>query len=421
MKEFIIKIENKHILYAILWICLLQGIISDYIGFKQINYLCDVLLLFLLFIKICKLKITINRNKLEYLPIGLFAIVIILGWIFNPTSIPQAIWGFRNYSRFFLFFIFACNTLDSNDAKKIENIFINIFPFHILLVAFQYITEGLKQDELSGLFGKAVGGNGGLMIYLTITLCIIICRFEYKKISLTKFIAYLLLIFINAALSELKFLFIITIFMVIWYLIMSNHKGRGLILAVLFIISLSIGIQVLYYIFPEWKDYLSFDNIMNAASDQEVYATQTDIGRLSVFSKLTPIISYWGGKDSLLWGIGLGNADYSSAFSALNSSFYIAYEATHYTWLSLGFLFVETGYLGIISYISFFVILEIKAIISYKNNKTYSNLIGTFIPLVLLFIIVYNSSLRSNFAYMAFIMLAYQIISLKKSEKNNNI
>ena len=176
---------------------------------------------------------------------------------------------------------------------------------------------------------------------------------------------------------------------------------------------LYIGIQIFYATFPEYANFLDIDNILNQVSAQEVYASQFDVGRTSVFTKLSPIIERWAGKDALWIGIGLGNADYSSAMSFLNSAFYNAYEKIHYTWLSLGYLFVETGYLGTIAYTSFFVVMEICSIIRYQRKTTYQNLIGTFFPLICLILLVYNSTLRSNFAYMIFAVLSWNIVSSK--------
>ena len=307
-----------------------------------------------------------------------------------------------------------------DDIYKMENVLLKIFPLHIILIAYQYFFEGLRQDFLSGIFGKTAGGNGGLMIYLSIMLCIIISRFEYKKISVMRFGIYFLLVLINSALSELKFMFILSIVLVVWYLLMSRHKGRGMILALFVMIFLYIGVQVLYYVFPFWADYLTLDNIIKMISDQKVYATAYDIGRTAVFSKLSPIICEWAGKDALMWGIGLGAGDYSSTFTSLNSLFYLAYERMHYTWLSLGYLFVETGYLGTIAYVSFFVILEIKAILSYRKESSYYNLLGSFFPLVFMILIVYNSTMRSNFAYLPFAVLTWQVIMKKSCNQNKS-
>ena len=419
MHSFVIKYKN--ILYGVLGICLFQGIISDYLGFRQVNYLCDILLVLLLVVMLCRKQVKLNKttNNIEYISILAFAIVALIGWGLNTVRLPSALWGLRNYGRFFLFFLLGRSLWNGEDVETMENFFMKIFPIHMILIAFQYVVEGLNQDFLSGLFGKTAGGNGGLMIYLSVILCIVICQFEYKKISTKKFVCYLLLIFVNAALSELKFLFVLASLLVVWYLAMSKRKGRGMILALFFVIALYVGMQIFYYVFPFWANYLSFDNIMTMISDQEVYANQMDVGRTAVFSKLTPVITKWAGQHAVWFGIGLGNGDYSDAIPMLNSAFYTVYGIMHYTWLSLGYLFVEVGYLGTIVYISFFVILEIKAIVAYQKRSSYYNLLGTFFPIVFMIIIVYNSTLRSNFAYMVFAVLTWQALADEKKEEHS--
>ena len=107
MKTFMIK--YKSILNYIVGICLIQGVISDYIGFRQINYLCDLLLIVLFILMICKKKLfikNINEN-LEYISLLIFILVILIGWGLNSVSVLRALWGIRNYGRFILFYIFA--------------------------------------------------------------------------------------------------------------------------------------------------------------------------------------------------------------------------------------------------------------------------------------------------------------------------
>ena len=225
MHSFVIKYKN--ILCGVLGICLFQGIISDYLGFRQVNYLCDVLLVLLLVVMLCRKQVKLNKttNNIEYISILAFAIVALIGWGLNTVRLPSALWGLRNYGRFFLFFLLGSSLWNGEDVETMENFFMKIFPIHMILIAFQYVVEGLNQDFLSGLFGKTAGGNGGLMIYLSVILCIVICQFEYKKICTKKFVCYLLLIFVNAALSELKFLFVLASLLVVWYLAMSKRKG----------------------------------------------------------------------------------------------------------------------------------------------------------------------------------------------------
>lgn len=106
------KIKYKDCLYWILWICLFQGVISSYFGLNQINYVCDFLLIILLVTRLSSERLRhfrINKS-IEFIPIIGFAIIILIGWIFNSTSLPMAIWGMRNYGRFFCLFHFLHST-----------------------------------------------------------------------------------------------------------------------------------------------------------------------------------------------------------------------------------------------------------------------------------------------------------------------
>ena len=147
MNNSLLKIKYKDCLQWILWISLLQGVISSYLGFGQISYVCDFLLIVLLIAKIFKegsFKVKVGVNVV-YFPIFLFAAVVIIGWMFNPAPISMALWAIRNYGRFFLYFI-LCNTiLDSEDVDKMESVFLKTFPVHMVLVIYQYVVEHIKR------------------------------------------------------------------------------------------------------------------------------------------------------------------------------------------------------------------------------------------------------------------------------------
>lgn len=412
-----VGIRHKTILQCILWISLVQGGIDSYFGFHGINYLCDLLLILVLVHKLLTDPQALKEciRSIVFLPVLAFAVVVLLGWIFHPAPIPMALWGIRNYGRFFLYFALCIAVLSPEDVSEMENFFLLAFPVHMILIAYQYWIEGLNRDYLSGLFGRAAGGNGGLFLYLSILLCILVCRYENKQMKLSQCLCYFVAIFVNAALSELKAFFIIGPLIILWYFILSRQKGRAAILVLSFAISFSLGLQILYCLFPSWKGFL---NLTDSIRKQRVYVNQNDIGRTAVFSKLTPIIQDWAGKGAIWFGIGLGNADYSGRFSFLNSQFYEAHSGTHYTWLSLGYLFAENGYLGVAAYTFFFIVLEGMALRRYWKNASYWNMMGTFLPLVSLIVLVYNATLRSNYGYMIFAGLAWFVIqdrSLKGS------
>ena len=64
MHSFVIKYKN--VLYGVLGICLFQGIISDYLGFRQVNYLCDVLLVLLLVVLLCRKQVKLKKNDKKH-------------------------------------------------------------------------------------------------------------------------------------------------------------------------------------------------------------------------------------------------------------------------------------------------------------------------------------------------------------------
>lgn len=419
------KVEHycRGALYAIVGISVFQALIGEYLGFHQCNYLCDVLLILLLIVRMWESKgaFIYTLKRVEYLPIAAFGVVILLGWFMNGVPLLHALWGMRNYGRFFLFFILVVDFLGPQDAINLEEFFLKLFPIHITLVVFQYFVGGHKQDALSGLFGTITGGNGGMAIYFCILLCIMLSRMEYGKMRYPQFLSYLALMAVNTAASELKFFFVIAVCIAGWYVVVSQKKKRAVTLAVIVCIAMFLGMQLMYQIFPFWTGYLNPTNIPEVITSQTVYSTSTDIGRTAVFSKLTPMITEWSGKGALAWGIGLGNADYSDGFSFLNSEFYTVHQASHYTWLSLGYLFSETGYLGTISYLAFFGVLELRALWRYYLKRTRLQMLGTFFPFVALALIVYNSTMRSNFAYMMFVMLAFSMLEKEKSPQRNTM
>ena len=137
-----------------------------------------------------------------------------------------------------------------------------------------------------------------------------------------------------------------------------------------------------------------------------------DIGRSAVFEKLGPVLNDWGNNRLNRYiGIGIGQADYSSSVMLFNSKFYQIYNQTHYMWLSLAFLFVETGYIGIIMYISFFIVLFIDAVYKYRVKNKEIFLMNILMSLFCLIILLYNASMRSNCAYIVFFMLAVPYVN----------
>ena len=59
---------------------------------------------------------------------------------------------------------------------------------------------------------------------------------------------------------------------------------------------------------------------------------------------------------------------------------------------------------------------SVRVAFTFSIDYTYYNLLGTFFPMVFMLIMVYNSSLRSNYAYMVFAVLTWQTLADTENE-----
>ena len=108
-----------------------------------------------------------------------------------------------------------------------------------------------------------------------------------------------------------------------------------------------------------------------------------------------------------IFGMGLGNCDLSE-LSIFNSTFHQKYEFLHYSWFSSAMMFLETGFVGIAIYISFFVICLKRAVSDLKSgmgNKLFCQL-TVIMAVMCIVLFFYNSSLRIESAYMVYFVLA---------------
>lgn len=407
------KIGRKQCLYVVIWISLIQGFIADYFGLGVINYICDLLLLLCCLIRLTNSKwmqFTIKKHTgLINISLFAFCMIIIIGWIINGAPLIHALWGMRNYGRFFLFYYLCIELFNQVDYERITNWLIRLFLVHCAIVLFQIGIEHLSYDFLGGIFGKYQGCASGLMIYYGLIIIILFAKYDNKEVGISRLLIYLGIILGTAALAELKALFIYFIIVLIMYGLLSNNKIKASIVLMLGIIGAFIGIQVLIEFFPEFADFFTVEKLIYNLTNKTAnytYVEGLDVGRSSVFYKLDPIVKQWGGNVARWVGLGLGNGDYSSSFNFLNSSFYNTYPRSNYMNFSLSFLFVETGYLGTIAYVAFFVANEIVAMKNYIENNNSATLIGVLLPLMCWFLIYYNASLRTNYAYIVFALLA---------------
>ena len=384
-----------------------------------IKFLCDGFLVLLL-LKLFSQRFTkIDNYSMPFVVIvGLFFFITLVGYLFNYQSVFYYLWGLRNNIRMFVAFFAFAYLADWEDAKGWIKALDVLFVINFAVVILQYFS-GYGQDYIGGIFGTSKGCNGSLLIFLCIVFAKTILSFMRGEEKMSKCIFVSVASLLVSTLSELKMFFILFILILFMASFMTAHSIKktlffafGAVLVVLF----STLLTVLY---KDFMDFLSFDSLIKALTDTG-YATDEDIGRFTAL----PVISqrFLPGFFRKLFGLGLGNCD-SSSLSIFNTPFFKSHQTVHYSYFSYAFLFLETGFVGLALYASFFVA---SFFVSRKLKKLemadeFACQMSIILSVISLILLVYNSSLRREIGFMLFFVLALPIISANEQRESDDV
>ena len=351
------------------------------------------------------------RRELDFRPIRpllywmlAFVLTSALFYLFHYRSMINYLWGARNNFRFYPFFAAACLFQTEQDAEAVFRIFDLLFWLNLALSLYQFAVLGLGQDNLGGIFGTEVGCNAYSNLFFVVIVSRSLSRFLNGKehlISCTMKCSSALLL---SALAELK-IFYIEFALITVLLLLLNRPSRRSVLLILLGSGGLIGAAILLIgLYPEFTEVLSPQGLLKAAISSRGYTSSGDFNRLTVI----PLANEWFLQDPLsqLFGLGLGNCE-TSHFELLNTSFYQRYGDSHYTWLSTAFLYLEMGWVGLLFLFGFFVLNER---LCARNQRRGGNVIhcqtGRVLSVCALLILIYNSSLRTEAAYLFYWALA---------------
>lgn len=384
-----------------------------------IKFLCDGFLVLLL-LKLFSQRFTKIDNYLMpfVVIVDLFFFITLVGYLFNYQSVFYYLWGLRNNIRMFVAFFAFAYLADWEDAKGWIKALDVLFVINFAVVILQYFS-GYGQDYIGGIFGTSKGCNGSLLIFLCIVFAKTILSFMRGEEKMSKCIFVSVASLLVSTLSELKMFFILFILILFMASFMTAHSIKktlffafGAVLVVLF----STLLTVLY---KDFTDFLSFDSLIKALTDTG-YATDEDVGRFTAL----PVISqrFLPGFFRKLFGLGLGNCD-SSSLSMFNTPFFESHQTVHYSYFSYAFLFLETGFVGLALYASFFVA---SFFVSRKLKKLemadeFACQMSIILSVISLILLVYNSSLRMEIGFMLFFVLALPIISANEQRESDDV
>lgn len=388
-------------MFIVIMPLLLQALLQFFYVPSIIKYSIDFAwisaTLFMLLTKRIKLK--------QVLPFVAFVAVFIcyclVIYLFNYQSVFYFLWGFRNNFRFYLSFLAIIIFLDRDDIKCIFKWLDILFIINIFVSLYQIFVLNYTKDFCGGIFGTETGSNASSLLFFSIVTAKSLLQYmngnEKATVCCFKCATALLL----AAFAELKFFFVVFIFILIIASFITSFSPRKLVILLLLAVLVNISGSLYRMLF---ESELSIDSIL-AHFTYEHYASAEDVGRFTAIPRISKTIhTDWLSK---LFGMGLGNCD-TAAFSICNTPFFQSHSSMNYIWFSSACWFLETGFVGLAAYLGFFVFCFVKAFKLMKRkigNLLYSQL-SIIMSILCISLTFYNASLRTEIGLLAFFVLA---------------
>lgn len=396
------------------------SLLLDLLHFPSvIKYTIDFALVVLMLIAYLNKKNVRDPQVADVMRVVLvFALVTVIGQVLEYQSVIYYLWGIRNYFRFFIFFLMCTMMLKRDDADAGMRLLDGLFYINFAVVLIQVLVLNAHQDRVGGIFGSSRGCNAYNNIYLMIIVAWYMLRYMSKKESLLKLVSRCGISLLIAAVSELKMFFLEFALITLMATLMTRFSTRKFIVIILAAIGFMAGIRIIQIMFPFFADWFDLKVIIESASSKKGYTYVNDINRLSAITiSWNRFLDTWPRK---LFGLGLGNCDYSSNFDFLTSPFYEKYGRMHYSWFSSSFLILETGLIGLAVYICFF--LRVYRAAKSVEKKEPENLLccqlARIMAIMALVLIIYNSSLRMECAYMLYFVLALPFVRQLPRDKD---
>lgn len=399
------KIRVTHLLYFILIYSLLFVTIRDFFHIPSFTrYFMDIFLIIGLLFTYKTDKIKIVRSKYFYKFFCFYILYLALSYIVLFQSPFYFINGLMRLFRFYLFFMLCVIWMKKEDVDKIIKILKYLFYINFFVTLYQYFILNINGDYLGGIFGISKGCNGYSNIFLIVWASVSLMDFIHNRKKLWNVIIDIVMILIIAVLASIKFFFIefmIAGLIIVFYTKFSFKKLFFLILSSLALLSC---MYLLTIVFPNDRQIFTVDEFLNYAGGSG-YNASGSINRSTFMDFVND--NFLTDGFSRLFGLGLGNCDYSG-MDLMTSQFYINNFLTRYYWFSSAHVYLEQGLIGLVLYLSFFGYITICSLryINKNSIKNYYYGIAIIIALESIVVFLYNQSMTQESAYIMYFLMA---------------
>lgn len=400
---------------AVLYIVFLPfffGLFIDLLSIPNIiKYTIDVFWLILLGLMVVKKSIVVKKSMVTVLMLVVaFFLYVLTLYLLNYQSVFYFLWGLRNNFRFYIFFFAIVTFLTFYDTIFVFKILEVVFWINAVVCLIQYFAFGYNRDRLGGIFGTEIGVNAYTIIFFTVVLSRSLLLYMSKQESTFSCFSKCGIALFISALAEMKAFFVLFFVVLVFSSILTSFSWRKLLILGALAISAVLAAMLLVNLFG-FENFLSIEKIWETAT-QEHYSAAGTVNRLSAIPVLAKTLLTNFGERA--FGLGLGNCD-TSSFEICNSVFYQNYGHLRYSWFSCAILFLETGYIGVLLFLGFFItcyILANRRMKSGDGNPTYCQM-AMIMSVICVILTFYNSSLRTEAGYMVYFVLALPFIGDK--------
>lgn len=395
----------------ILYNCVIKFLIGHFHVPSAANYLTDAITLALFLLMLSESNAKIKKNPQMLFFLGFFAVTIV-SYAINMYSPMLYIWGARNIFRFYIFFFACVHYMDCDACLEIFGILKKIFWINFVLICIQKWVLHYIGDGCSGLYslGNRSGGNGSINILMCLVVAYVMSEYMTKKISLQNLLMYIVATVAIAAFIELKFYFIELAILFAIFAFAQHLSIKTFVIVIGAFGVLMVGTNILEKMYPSFAGIFTVDAVVQ---NSLIYGTQDSIGRLSGMG--TVLQNYLLTIPQKLFGIGLGNADYSLNISILTSEFYRQHGANGYTFFSSAWMLLELGIVGMFFYLApifYALFLSWK----FRTDRTQTAYLTLFISAITILQFFYNQMLRvETSGYLMQFVLA--LVYIYKNER----
>lgn len=402
--------KPKRLVYLLIGYCCVYPFLISDLGFPRLlSYGGDLINLLAVYFALRSGRLQNARWGLLPVPLIGFFLVALFSAILHGISPLLFVWEARNVFRFFVFLLACVGLLEIDDLRQILGFLFIVFLINIVLCSYESLVLHYGQDNTNGLFGSGSGGNASTNILLLEMTCLALFGYGYKVVNLPSLLLVIAGSCWVSVIAELKFYYVQLVLLFALYLVISKPSLKNACLAVLLVVGLWVFIQLFYAFMPGWDGFFDL-NTMLESSSKGGYGTNEGLNRLSAVATIHSM--FLKDTSSSLFGLGFGAGTYSQFFSA--PLYNVWGETLHWTWFTDAQIILETGYVGLICYALFFLVLGIHSLY-LRRGLPDENIVmcnaGSVMSFFCILLMVYNCVLTVDpGGYLIFLFLSFPFI-----------